>query len=104
MRMKNGSVDNSVIYAEHFLMSLKKTNDESLQFIYKGIAKDPDHKDHAFALGDAYTNKPLTGKGGILDAYHFVSVKTRDSITIYVDSYHKAALYIPMGLKYVKKY
>ncbi len=100
LKLKKGdlakSIENSII----FLKGLKTQDGQSLDYYARSSIQDPGYQEPKIRLSDRVTGAPITGKGGILDKYIFVTSTSKDTIRIFVDVYHKGDLKIPVGLKY----
>lgn len=96
LKFKNSDPVKNVGESKKFLKGLKTENDQELIMLGRSGVGDPNFKEPAGGIFESL------GEGGILDKYKFVTYETKDTITLYVDIYHKGKLKVPVGLKYVK--
>lgn len=99
IKLKNGNYNKSLQYSVGYLKQLKTEDGQQLILIRRGSVEDPNHSQKNPLLVNRYTGMPLNGKLGILDKYQFVTEKTRDTLTLFVDIYNKGELLVPNGLK-----
>ncbi len=99
LKMKKGEPAESIRYAELFLGKIGSVDGQPLQYIGRFFVRDPNYKKPFLQLTDHFTGKPLTGRGGTLDIYRFIKSRTKDTVSFYVDIYHKGELKIPIGCK-----
>ncbi len=100
LKLKKGDLTKSLENSFGFLKGLKTQDGQSLDYYARSSIHDPSYKDPIIKLSNRVTGAPITGKGGILDNYIFVTSISKDTIRIFVDVYHKGDLKIPVGLKY----
>lgn len=100
LKLKKGDLTKSIENSIVFLKGLKTQDGQSLDFYARLSSQDPNYKEPIIKLSNRATGAPITGKGGILDKYIFVTSISKDTIRIFVDVYHKGDLKVPVGLKY----
>lgn len=97
VKLKKGNQGKSVGHSIAYLKSLKTDDNQELELLFRRTVDDPGYSNSG--ITNRSNGMPINGKLGLLDAYHFVTSETRDTVIIYVDIYNKGDLKIPTGLK-----
>ncbi|HVK97942.1 MAG TPA: hypothetical protein VM368_08995 [Flavisolibacter sp.] len=100
MRLKKGNQQKSMEYAYNFLIGLRTQDGQTLKLLSRATVINPSHRESKIKLTNRFTGMPLSGNLGLLDRYEFLTVNTKDTVRLYVDTYNKGELYLPVGLKY----
>jgi hypothetical protein len=100
LRMKKGSLGKSIGYSYDFLHGLKTSDNQKLKFLQRTTVENPGTRPSKTALTNRYTGSRLSGDGGELDKYLFLTVGRKDTVIIFVDIYKRGDLKIPVGLKF----
>ena len=100
LKLKKGDLGKSLENSINFLKGLKTQDGQSLDYYARSSIQDPSYKEPKIKLSNRVTGAPITGKGGILDKYIFVTSISKDTIRVFVDVYNKGDLKVPVGLKY----
>jgi len=103
LKTKKGNLVKSIINSENFLSGLKTEDNQSLIYLFRGTVSNPTYKEPKVRIYNRYTGVPLSGKSGLLDKYVFVTSNTRDTVRLFVDTYNKGTLLLPIGLKFEQR-
>jgi hypothetical protein len=99
--IKNGDPQNSIRSSYYYLSRLRAESGNKLQLISRSSVINPNYREPAIPLYNRYTGQPLTqGEGMMIDLYVLVPENESDTIRLYINSYKKDEIKVPVGLKF----
>lgn len=100
LKLKKGNQGKSITNSYNFLSGLRTQDNQTLTLLFRATTGNPNYKEPAIKINNRYTGMPINGKLGLLDKYVFLTLNTKDTVTIFIDIYNKGTLLLPIGLKY----
>lgn len=98
--LKNGNEKKSIINEMNYLSGLITADKQHLVLLIRSAVANPRYKYNTPLLNDRFGAPLANSKRGILDKYIFLSADTKDTITVFIDSYSKGEVMLPVGLSY----
>ncbi|MCW3466231.1 hypothetical protein [Chitinophaga nivalis] len=104
LKLKMGTPAKSAVYAQQFLSGLRTADQQYLLPLFRKTVADPHIPKLVSNIRDRYTEVPIDSKPGLLDKYVYLTSVTKDTITLFIDLYHKGNLLLPAGLEFKTAY
>ncbi|MBO9730879.1 MAG: hypothetical protein J7623_19725 [Chitinophaga sp.] len=93
IKLKNGSVERSILEEMNYLSGLTTTSKEHLVLVKRSSVLSPGYDPPL--LKDRFSSK-----SGLLDKYVFLTANTNDTITLFIDIHNRGDVMVPVGLTY----
>ncbi len=103
LRLKKGNQGKSIDNSYKFLSGLKTLDNQTLTLLFRATTDNPTYKKPSIKINNRFTGMPINRKLGLLDKYVFLTSTTKDTVILFIDTYNKGHLFIPVGLKYEQK-
>jgi hypothetical protein len=102
--IRNGDLNNSIGSSYYYISRLRTKNGHMFKIISQSCVENPNYKKPAVPLQNRFTGEPLrNGTGPLLDRYLLKADNETDTVTIYINPYHKGKVQIPGGLLFEKE-
>ena len=103
IKLKKGNQRKSIDNSYKYLSGLKTFDNQTLELLLRATTDSPFRNESAIKINNRYTGAHISGKAGLLDKYIFLTSNTNDTIILFIDTYDKGELFLPVGLKYQKR-
>jgi hypothetical protein len=97
IKIKNCSLPQSINASLYYLSKLRTEQGEKLQLIQRYSVGNPNYKNRGIPIRGGGT---IGGSGPLLDLYIFQPKSGKDTVKIYVNTYEKDEVKVPLGLKF----